>query len=171
MKVADLGTEAFSHFYATYLDTMGDTSLMDGLVQGKTEFHTVLDALSEDHLGYRYAEGKWSIGEVLMHLIDSERVFQYRAFRFSRNDKTPLPGFDQDLYVEDSTTHGLRKARLRTAFDTVRNASIALFETFDDEILRRSGEASGLPWSVGSLGLVMSGHQRHHFKIIRERYL
>ena len=120
---------------------------------------------------FSYGEGKWTVAEVLVHLIDSERVFQYRAFRICRNDKTALPGFEQDDYVLESLANKRTKEDILDEYLTVRDASINLFNVMSNDLLKRTGTASGLPWTVAALGLVISGHQRHHFNILKERYL
>ena len=103
MKVKDLENSELQYFYETYLNALNEEEdLKSALENGKKNFQQLIENLTKDQLMYSYGEGKWTIAEVLVHLIDSERVFQYRAFRISRNDKTPLPGFEQDDYVLES---------------------------------------------------------------------
>ncbi|MEP4882238.1 DinB family protein, partial [Maribacter dokdonensis] len=103
MKVKDLENSELQYFYGTYLNALNEEEdLKSALENGKKNFQQLIENLTKDQLMYSYGEGKWTIAEVLVHLIDSERVFQYRAFRISRNDKTPLPGFEQDDYVLES---------------------------------------------------------------------
>ncbi|MFS4468389.1 DinB family protein [Maribacter sp. 2210JD10-5] len=171
MKVSDLAPTEFAHFYATYLNVLDDVALMDALKDGKKWFQDFVNNLPEEKLSHNYQEGKWTIAEVLLHLIDTERVFQYRAFRFSRNDMTPLPGFDQDDFVAECESERRNKESILEEYLSVRNATITLFETMDDTKLKRIGTASDMPWSVAALGLVISGHQKHHTNILLERYL
>lgn len=172
MKTADLLKNEFNYFYATYLNTLDkDDDIMTALEEGKKWFKDFVDGLKEDQLGYKYAPEKWTIAEVLIHLIDTERIFQYRAFRISKNDKTPLPGFEQDDYVAESDSTSRTKDDILSEYLSVREATIRLFMTMTEEKLKRIGTASGMPWSVGALGLVISGHQKHHAGILEERYL
>jgi len=171
MKKSELGTEEFSHFYATYLNTLDDVELNEALLKGKEWFTKFLNELPESKLQYRYGPDKWTIAEVLLHLIDTERIFQYRAFRFSRNDMTPLPGFEQDGYILESESEKRTKDDILNEYLAVRNATISLFKDMSVHKLKRVGTASNMPWSVAALGFVISGHQKHHANIILERYL
>lgn len=122
-------------------------------------------------MNFSYAQGKWTIAEVLIHLMDTERIFQYRALRFARNDKTELQGFDQDSYVPESQAPNRNRNDILEEFIAIRKSSIALFASLNDEMLLRSGLASGAKMSVRALGFVICGHQIHHFNILQERYL
>jgi uncharacterized damage-inducible protein DinB len=144
---------------------------MEELHHGKQLFLSLLDETPKEKLEYAYAEGKWTLAEVLLHIIDAERVFQYRALRFARNDKTPLPGFDQDVYVPHSNASKRTIEDIKEEYMAVRQSTILLFNSFDDEALQRLGVSSGSPLSVRATGFIISGHQAHHLKIIRERYL
>lgn len=172
MNITDLKENEFNYFYATYLNTLDkNEDLITGLTNGRNWFQGFVADLEDAQLTYRYASGKWSIAEVLVHLIDTERIFQYRAFRISRNDLTPLPGFEQDDYIQESESHKRTKEDILNEYITVRDASICLFKGMSDERLRRIGTASGMPWSVAALGLAISGHQKHHANILHDRYL
>jgi len=130
-----------------------------------------MSALPAEKLTYRYAEGKWTIKEILAHLIDDERIFSYRALRFARNDQTELPGFDQDAYARYSGANERGIEDLLTEFAAVRRSTIALFDSFDDEALLRSGVASGNIMSVRAAAYHIAGHEMRHVNIIKERYL
>tara|TARA_R110000868_G_scaffold36074_2_gene128439 strand:+ start:38123 stop:38644 length:522 start_codon:yes stop_codon:yes gene_type:complete len=171
MKKSSLPTQAYKEFYATYLSVLDDSELMDLLILGKTNFIQFAEGIPEEKLHSSYAIGKWTIAEVLLHIIDTERVFQYRALRFLRNDKTPLPGFDQDLFVEYSNANTRSKESLITEYKAVREASINLFTNLNNDDLNRTGIASNIEWTVATLGLVISGHQKHHQIIMANRYL
>ncbi len=172
MKITDLKENEFNSFYATYLKALGDRDdVMSALIKGKRWFQAFVEDLKDDQLTYSYGEGKWTIAEVLVHLIDTERIFQYRAFRISRNDMTPLPGFDQDEYIAECECSQRTKEDILYEYLTVRDASISLFKGMSVEKLKRVGTASGMPWSVAALGLVISGHQKHHAAILKDRYL
>lgn len=147
----------------------------------QTELNSVLEKSSKESISfinnisapmdYRYQDNKWSIGEVIMHNIDTERVFAYRALRFMRGDMTELPGFDQDLFAVDYKDHAFAKADLIKSFIATRNATIALFENATDEQLCRIGSASGSPMSVRVIPFLIAGHCKHHENVIKERYL
>jgi len=122
-------------------------------------------------MSYAYTDGKWSVAEVLVHLMDTERIFQYRALRFARNDKTELKGFEQDDYIPESEANGRDKEDVLREFLAIRNSSIALFKSFHEEQLKRSGKANGATMSVRALGCIICGHQAHHFNILKQRYL
>ena len=171
MRKKDLQENEFDHFYATYLNMIAsDEELLQSLEEEKRRFVEFTDKLTAAQLNHKYAEKKWTVAEVLIHIIDTERIFQYRGFRFSRNDMTPLPGFEQDGYVLESESEKRTKESIIEEFLYVRDVTINMFKLMSDEKLRRVGTASGMPWSVGALGFVISGHQRHHTKILRERY-
>ena len=172
MTTSDLQKDELSYFYGTYLKALdSEVGLLEALLEGKDWMESFIRNLPVDRLGYRYGEDKWTIAEVLVHLIDTERIFQYRAFRISRNDTTPLPGFEQDDYIKESDSGQRSKEDILYEYLTVRDASISLFKGLSNAKLKRIGTASGMPWSVGALGLAISGHQRHHENILRERYV
>lgn len=172
MKITDLKKNEFNYFYATYLNTLDkNEDLITALANGRNWFQAFVSDLEDTQLTYSYESGKWSIAEVLVHLIDTERIFQYRAFRISRNDMTPLPGFEQDDYIKESESHKRTKEDILNEYITVRDASISLFKGMSDEKLKRIGTASGMPWSVAALGLTISGHQKHHANILQDHYL
>jgi uncharacterized damage-inducible protein DinB len=128
-------------------------------------------SLPEEKLLYRYAEGKWTIREILVHLIDDERIYSYRALRFARNDKTELPGFEQDDYAIHSGANERELEDILKEFTTVRRATISLFEGFDRKALLRAGIASGNIMSVRAAAYHIAGHEMRHINIIKERYL
>jgi len=130
-----------------------------------------MKSIPEDKLYYRYDEGKWTIKEILVHIIDDERIYAYRALRFARKDSTELAGFDQENYAVNSGANKRSIESILHEFETVRKATISLFESFTDEALTSSGIANGNKVSVRALGYHIAGHEKHHVNIIRERYL
>lgn len=130
-----------------------------------------LATLKPDDLQYAYENGKWTVAEVLMHIVDTERIFQYRALRFARNDKNALIGFEQDDFVLESGAGQKTKSGILKEYKTVRAATLALFESFDERQLQRLGMASNAAMSVRALGFVIAGHQLHHTNILRQRYV
>ena len=171
MKASELPNGEYHSYYRPYIDALKDGELLPSLVSGLKEMEDFLNEIEESKLKFSYAEGKWTIAQVLLHLIDAERVFQYRALRFYRKDETPIPGFDQDMYILECGAEEKTKADIREEYLTVRKASIALFQSFKEEFLTRTGTASNAIVSVRALGFIINGHQRHHMNIIKERYL
>lgn len=128
-------------------------------------------SLPEERLAHRYAEGKWTIKEILAHIVDDERIYAYRALRFARNDRTELPGFEQDDYALHSGANGRKVEDILNELTAVRRATIALFEGFDESALLRAGVADGKVMSVRAAAYHIAGHELRHINIIRERYL
>ncbi|MDX6614766.1 MAG: hypothetical protein QOD75_3952 [Blastocatellia bacterium] len=128
-------------------------------------------ALPAEKLSYRYEEGKWTIKEVLVHMIDDERIYAYRALRFARNDKTELPGFEQDDYAFYSGANRRDIKDILNEFATVRHSTISMFEGFDEQALMRAGIANGNIMSVRAAAYHIAGHEMRHINIIKERYL
>jgi uncharacterized damage-inducible protein DinB len=122
-------------------------------------------------MNYRYEPGKWTIKDMLVHLSDTERIFVYRALRFSRGDETPLPGFEESLFAENAGADQREKEDIMREFSLVRESSIAFIESLSDEALSRKGSANGYPVSVLLLVNLIYGHHKHHLNILRERYL
>lgn len=158
-------------FYKGYVENVKDMDVIEALQQSSKVALNVFRNISEDMGIYRYAEGKWSIKELLNHMMDAERIFAYRALRFSRNDKTPLPGFEENDYAPLANAHGRTIAQLTNEMERLRASTIDLYSSFSPEMLRREGQANNNKLSVLNLGYVIAGHETHHRKIIVERYL
>jgi len=171
MVLSELPSSEYNPFYQTYVMALGEVELIEELKRGKSTFLSLFEEIPEEKLNYAYAEGKWSLAEALVHMIDTERIFQYRALCIARNDKTPLPGFDQDTYVPYSNADNRSKSDLIEEYKAVRDSTISLFDSFDEEAIKRIGVASGSKMSVRALGFIICGHQAHHVRILRERYL
>ena len=148
-----------------------DQNPLDALRNQPQEIHAVFGGLTNAQAEKPYAEGKWTLKEMLLHQIDSERVFAYRALRFARADSQDLPGFEQDDYVAHSQANARTVASLLAEYDTVRAATLSLFENFGATELDRRGTANGGAATVRALLYIIPGHERHHLNIIRERYL
>lgn len=148
-----------------------DKSIIDYLYDSQQEFEKVLRELPEEKGNYAYAESKWTLKELIQHIIDTERVFCYRALCFARNDAVELPGFDQDIFVNACNANARNYYDLLDEMETLRTGTIQLFNSFSDEALLRIGVASGNKISVRALGYLFSGHQIHHLNIVQERYL
>ena len=158
-------------FYRPYIESLPDEPLMLLLQNTLDRFNKLFSKLDEEQGEFRYEKGKWSIKEVLQHLIDGERVFTYRALRFSRNDPTDLPGFDQDDYVIASKSDSRKLSKMVDEFNTLRRSSVDFYESLDLKQLLRKGTANGYEFSVNSIGYITVGHLNHHLKILEERYL
>jgi uncharacterized damage-inducible protein DinB len=148
-----------------------DGLVLEHLQDNLTTTTDLLLSLPEEKLTYRYAAGKWTIKEILAHLSDDERIYAYRALRFARNDKTELPGFDQDDYTRYSGANQRSLNDLLQEFATVRAATISLFAGFDSDALLRVGVADGRVMSVRAAAYHLAGHEMRHVNIIKERYL
>ena len=135
------------------------------------EFIRFVQNIPMDKFDYRYAEGKWTIKDIIQHVIDTERIFAYRALRISRNDTTPLPGFEENDYVENTKANERGIQDLLAEFSAVRYATLFLFKSFSEEQLKRMGTASGTAISVRAIGFIIIGHQKHHQNVFQERYL
>lgn len=163
--------------YAPYFDqylklvAVVEKSIVENLESSQNEFDTLLTDLPKNKQEFSYEEGKWSIKEVVQHIIDTERIFNYRALCFARNDKTNLPGFDQDIFVNNDNANDRDFAEMLEEMQTLRKSTIQLYKSFSKEALLRIGVASENKMSVRALGYLFSGHQKHHVNILKERYL
>lgn len=172
MKLSQLQEGDCPAFYQGYLDTLGpDTDLLQQMESQLENFPQFIASIPPDKWHYRYADGKWTVAEALMHVLDTERVFQYRALRLGRKDQTPLPGFDQDTWVPNSHAARHSQAEVIEEYRAIRNSTLSLFRFFSEEDYAWKGTASGKPVSLGALGFMICGHQKHHRNILRERYL
>lgn len=148
-----------------------DGNLLIHLEDIFSETEELIGPLSNEKMLYSYAPGKWTIKDMLVHMADSERIFIYRALRFSRGDETPLPGFEESEYARFTGANEREKEDIMREYSLVRESSIAFIETLSDEALRRKGLANGYPVSVQLLVNLIYGHHKHHLNILRERYL
>jgi DinB superfamily len=164
-------TSEYLPYYQKYVSLVRGDDLSRVLETQLGETLGTLRAISDQKSMHQYEPGKWSIKEVLGHITDGERIFSYRALRFGRNDQQALPGFEQDDYVAAAHTDARAWSDLIAEFEHVRRASILLFGGFDEDAAVRTGVASNASVSVRALGYIIAGHELHHMKIIRERYL
>lgn len=158
-------------YYGPYIALVPGDDLMSYFHSQTDSVASVLTTLTDEQALFRYAEGKWTIKEVVSHIIETERVFSYRALCFSRNDKTPLPGFAEDDYIANGNANARSVADLISEYSGVRRATIALLGSCNDEMLMRTGTANGNPASVRAIGYMIAGHEMHHVNVIAERYL
>lgn len=171
MKTSQLSQTEFAPFYSTYISMVDEVDLVDELEISVHEFIKFIQNIPLDKYDYRYAEGKWTIKDIIQHIMDAERIFAYRALRIARNDKTPLASFEENDYADIAGANERSIRDLLTELAIVRQSTIALFKTLNEEVLQRVGIASGFEVSVRALGFIIIGHQKHHEKIFKERYL
>jgi hypothetical protein len=157
--------------YQAYLDLVKEETIKEAISRNTKQFRKVLDSIPRKKHDFAYADGKWTVREVLQHIIDSERVFAYRTLRFSRIDPTPLPGFDEQLWGAHSGGAARRWKDLRKEFDSVREATTCLYSSLSDEQLRFVGSANEKPLNAFTIGFIIPGHVTHHIRIFKERYL
>ncbi|MEO9872697.1 DinB family protein [Ekhidna sp.] len=157
-------------YYRGYVESLGEGELVPLLLRTGDAFISFCKLLNEAQGLYKYAEDKWTVKDVILHSIDAERVFAYRAMRFARNDKTELSGFDQNIYVPEAYANDRSIHSLLSEFTNVRASTVDMFSSFSEEVRQRTGKASGVEISVEAIGFIISGHLSHHLDIIKERY-
>jgi hypothetical protein len=161
----------YGTYYERYVSQVPDGDILATLEQQLGETVHLLGGVTESQGDYRYAPGKWSVKEVVGHLVDTERVFAYRTLAFARGDTTPLPSFEQDDYVAGGNFGRRTLKDLCGEFVHVRRGNLHLFRGFDDEVLGRQGTASGKSFTVRAMLWIVAGHERHHARGLREKYL
>jgi len=162
----------YHSYFKIYIDDLASNgkSIIENLIETGNHLEQFATTISKEKELYVYAEGKWTFKQLLVHVIDTERIFNYLALRFARNDSTELQGFDHDFYNENVAANSQELQELIDEFKSVRASSISLFKSFSEEVLLRKGSASGNIISVRAIGFLISGHQKHHLKIFKERY-
>ncbi len=165
------GLNEYDTYYERYVSLVEETDIIAALENQVAEIEELFAGITEEKSLYAYAEGKWTIKELLGHLTDGERIFAYRTLRISRADETPIEGFEQDGYIENSNFNRMKLTDLTGELLLSRKANLLLFKNLNDEAWMRTGTASGVPVSVRALAFIMVGHIRHHLNILRERYL
>ncbi|MCP4442436.1 MAG: DinB family protein [Aureispira sp.] len=165
-------TTEYAAFYQPYISKIKEgEDLLERLNTVHQETQELLGRVVEEKEEYRYATGKWSIRELVQHLMDAERVMAYRALRIARNDKTDMPGFDEDDYVAACDSSKITLKQLLEEYKMLRQSTLLLFKGFDPNCYQKTGTANGSVVSVRALAAIIIGHEAHHVKVIRERYL
>ncbi len=164
-------TSEYASFYAGYVEQVPENDVLRVLNGQVAELEKLVGSLSDERGGYAYAEGKWTIKQLIAHMSDAERVFGYRAFRIAHGDPTPLASFDQDTFVANGRANERTVTDLVAEFRAVRESNMLVLDRLNDEEWMRIGRASDAAVSVRALAFVMAGHFRHHLAILRERYL
>jgi uncharacterized damage-inducible protein DinB len=162
--------DEFAPYYQNYIDTVDD-DVIDALETQASAFADFINAIPEEKADFAYDEGKWTIKELLGHVIDTERIMTYRAVRFSRNDTTPLPGFEENFYVDHAHFNDRTLSGLAEEFNLLRRANLHFFRSLNEDEIGRAGTANGKQMTVRALLFVLAGHVNHHRRIITERYL
>jgi uncharacterized damage-inducible protein DinB len=165
------GADEYAPFYAGYIAEVPEGDVLDLLLHQADQTLATLRPLPAARWRHRYAPGKWSVAEVLGHVTDAERVFVYRALRIARGDQTPLAGFDENAFMTMAGFDERAPAGLLTEYVAVREATLALFRGLPSGAGERRGVASGAGVSVRALAYIIAGHERHHLRVLQERYL
>lgn len=161
----------YAPYFQNYVGQVNESDIMSVLRSQIDDLDVLLDRVPKEKETYAYAEGKWTIREIVGHLIDGERVFGYRALCVARGEKQSLPGFDQDDYMLTAPYKHIELEDLLNEMRLVRLSNLAMFRTLDDEAWSRVGIANNNEVTVRALAFIMAGHLRHHMNVLRERYL
>ncbi len=158
-------------FYKRYVEHVKDYDLFEAFKLSLDKTVSLIRSLPEEKGEYRYAADKWSIKELLCHMLDTERILSYRALRFARNDKTPLHGFEENDYAPEANAGNRTLTSIADEMVRLRATTIDLFANFTEEMLKRKGLANNVEFSVLTIGYIIAGHESHHRSILNERYL
>lgn len=160
----------FPSYFNTYIKLIPENDVVEALRNHALRAETFFNLITEEESSYTYTEGKWTVKEILQHAIDTERIFCYRALAIARKEIATLPSFDERKYATNSMANFRKWKDLTKEFKVVRQSSIALYQSFTEEILECSGKVSDYQMSVLAIGFTIAGHVEHHMKIINERY-
>ncbi len=161
----------YAHYYSDYVGLVAKGNVLDTLTSQMHEIFTLINTIPGDKALFAYQTGKWTIKEIIGHLIETERVFSYRALCFSRGDNSELPGMDQDLWMENNNYSSRTLSNLSNEYLAVRVATIHLFKNMTKQMISRKGVASGVEFTVRAIAFIIAGHETHHLNIIKEKYL
>jgi hypothetical protein len=161
----------YNEYYQQYIDQVKGDDIFRILIEQNLESQNVLNSFSESKGNYKYAEGKWTVKEVIGHMMDVERIFAYRALCIARGETKQLPGMDQDLYVANGNFNKRQIFDLVYEYRLLRESNILLFGSFDKSILNNRGTASGYEVTVLALMFMTAGHEKHHLKVLTEKYM
>jgi hypothetical protein len=161
----------YPNYFQRYIDQVPENDLLTAFRNQTAGIADFLNSIPEEKANYAYAEGKWTIKELLLHMTDTERIFNYRALCLARGEQQNLPGFEENDYAANSYAGKRSWNSLKDEFLLVRKNTEVLFESFDDAVMNNTGKANNNPTSVISLGFITVGHYYHHKKVLQERYL
>lgn len=163
--------QEYAEYYNQYISKVPEGNILEILENQIELTKKLFSNINEEKSLFRYEENKWSIRELLGHVIDTERIFAYRILRFSRNDKTNLPSFEQNNYVPNSNHNNITLCKLLEEFYAVRKSNLLLFKSFSEEMWNRTGIANNNPATVNAFVYILAGHFIHHINIIEQKYL
>lgn len=166
-----LNLETVPQFYKNYVKQIEETDVLQALRLSGFRTQMLIHSIPASKVDFRYADDKWTVRELLCHMIDAERIFSYRALRFARNDRTPLSPFEENDYAVQANASGRSMRKIADELTHLRAATVDMFEGFTEEMLRRRGVANNSEIAVLALGFIIAGHEAHHRKILSERYL
>ena len=161
----------YAPYYENYIKLIEGDDILKILNDQSKRTQDILNSFSEHKGNFRYADGKWTVKEVIGHLMDSERVFAYRALCIARGEKKSLPGYEQDDYVKEGNFNGRELFELNYDFRLLRESNLLLFRSFTPEIMKRKGFANENSITVLALLFIIAGHEKHHMKVLREKYM
>ena len=159
------------HYYIPYVALVPEDSVVEALMNSSRSFADCINEIKAEKENFRYAEGKWTVKEVLLHILDTERIYNYRALCISRGESGKLPGFDEKKYAVNSGASHRSLKSIAAEFEAIRASTIELYKSFSEETLEKVGNANGFDVTVKLIGFVSVGHQLHHQNMILERYL
>lgn len=161
----------FPEYFARYIAKVSGSNIMEAMRNHAADLNDFYSGLPEEKAGYRYAPGKWTVKEVLQHVIDTERIFSYRVLRIARKDRTPLPSFDENSYAEYSRANEKSLASIKEEFLAVRKSTDLLLSGLNDEQLAEQGISSNMPVTANAICFIIYGHLIHHKQVLAEKYL
>lgn len=162
--------DEYSDFYRDYINLVEEPNVIQSLIQQGQKVYTLIRQLTGDEANRRYADDKWSVKEIIGHLVDTERIMAYRALCISRGEQTALPGYDHQSYVEQGNFDQRSLQSLSTEYDALRNTNISMFSSFTNAQKLRKGTANEVTVSVQALAFIIAGHEKHHLNILEEKY-
>lgn len=161
----------YNEYYQKYIDLVTSDDILKEMYQTSLLISNTFNMFPQNKGDFRYAEGKWTLKEVVGHMLDTDRIFSYRALAIARGEKQPLPGFDQDIYVVNGKFNNRPLFDLVYEYRLARENNLQMFKGFDNSVLQNRGVASGYEVTVLALMFMIVGHQKHHVNILKERYL
>jgi len=166
-----LKNDEYASYYQPYIKEIVEIGIVKNLLVIQQESEKLISNLTKQQQLFSYAHGKWTVKELIQHLIDTERIMVYRALRIARKDAIGMPGFDEGVYVKNSRANERDFFELLEELSSVRKSTINLFKSFSENDLKQKGIANGVTVSVRALGYIIAGHHKHHLSIIKDRYL
>ncbi|MEQ8624137.1 MAG: DinB family protein [Vicingaceae bacterium] len=166
-----MNTDSFPDYFHAYISKIPDGNPIELLQYGIKESLSSLAMVSEEKANQSYEEGKWSIKDIIQHLIDTERIFCYRALAIARGETIKLPGYNHASYAENATANSRSLKELMEELRNLRQSSIDMFRSFTPEMLKKKGNANGLDIKVEQLQYILVGHEIHHLQVIHQKYL